>query len=476
MDDQSLRTAGADEAGEKQGQSAQVPATSGQDTDVTVIPDDEAAGERGKDQAQQKRIMPQKRPNLDVRAEFDLETNGDGKTEAKCKHCKEIVTTAKTVNTSRLRTHLVSVCQKAPGDIKERAYNSGQGAKKAKKTLALMPSNGKTLSEETLSDVRAGVSVSTPATPGTVQKKDDIKPSRTWTQAKITDGARVFTKQEAIHIQRADVEAVVARFESLQRFDDPFVQAAALKKEPGLAPFLITARYAQDEIVPQIDRDTQEEMDRLTQDVPGDTSYSVDGVTVNGKSHQLTTKTTALVTRFVGLHQLGSEVHVSEEEVKTVVEIVKEDIRRSNDKRNVCSISVDNAASSMADALGLALMEGGYSKKVVVTRDPSHCADLGPKDLVHDKFLSPVIDKAKDLIRFLNIDRIAHLYISIHNKYDLSSSRFKRSLPMNVLYMLFGKPQKIFVHHPIATHSQYPFTMFVCTAPELQLHMIYRFC
>ena len=91
MDDQSLRTAGADEAGEKQGQSAQVPATSGQDTDVTVIPDDEAAGERGKDQAQQKRIMPQKRPNLDVRAEFDLETNGALKTEAKCKHCKAIV-------------------------------------------------------------------------------------------------------------------------------------------------------------------------------------------------------------------------------------------------------------------------------------------------------------------------------------------------------------------------------------------------
>ena len=50
MDDPSLRAAGADEAGEKQGQSAQVPAAqvpaaSGQDTDardVTVIPDDEA--------------------------------------------------------------------------------------------------------------------------------------------------------------------------------------------------------------------------------------------------------------------------------------------------------------------------------------------------------------------------------------------------------------------------------------------------
>ena len=139
MDDPSLRAAGADEAGEKQGQSAQVPAASGQDTDVTVILVDEVAGERGKDQAQHKRIMPLKRPNLDVRAEFDLETNGALKTEAKSKHCKAIVQTAKTVNTSRLRTHLVSVCQKAPGDIKERAYESGQDAKKAKKTLALMP-------------------------------------------------------------------------------------------------------------------------------------------------------------------------------------------------------------------------------------------------------------------------------------------------------------------------------------------------
>ena len=105
----SLRAAGADEAGEQQGQSAQVPAASGQDTVVTVIHDDEETGERGKDQAQHKRIMPMKRPNLDVRAEFDLETKGEGKTEVKCKHCKVIVQTAKTVNTSRLRQHLVSV-------------------------------------------------------------------------------------------------------------------------------------------------------------------------------------------------------------------------------------------------------------------------------------------------------------------------------------------------------------------------------
>ena len=41
MDDTSLHAAGADEGGENQGQSAQVPAASGQDTDardVTVIP------------------------------------------------------------------------------------------------------------------------------------------------------------------------------------------------------------------------------------------------------------------------------------------------------------------------------------------------------------------------------------------------------------------------------------------------------
>ena len=105
MDDTSLRAAGADEGGENQGQSAQVPAASGQDTVVTVIHDDEETGERGKDQAQHKRIMPMKRPNLDVRAEFDLETKGEGKTEVKCKHCKVIVQTAKTVNTSRLRQH-----------------------------------------------------------------------------------------------------------------------------------------------------------------------------------------------------------------------------------------------------------------------------------------------------------------------------------------------------------------------------------
>ena len=111
MDDTSLLAAGADEGGENQGQSAQVPAASGQDTVVTVIHDDEETGERGKDQAQHKRIMPMKRPNLDVRAEFDLETKGEGKTEVKCKHCKVIVQTAKTVNTSRLRQHSSSIRQ-----------------------------------------------------------------------------------------------------------------------------------------------------------------------------------------------------------------------------------------------------------------------------------------------------------------------------------------------------------------------------
>ena len=80
MDASSLPAAGADAGGENQGQSAQVPAASGQDTVVTVIHDDEETGERGKDQAQHKRIMPMKRPNLDVRAEFDLETKGEGKT------------------------------------------------------------------------------------------------------------------------------------------------------------------------------------------------------------------------------------------------------------------------------------------------------------------------------------------------------------------------------------------------------------
>ena len=45
MDASSLPAAGADAGGENQGQSAQVPAASGQDTDardVTVIPVDEA--------------------------------------------------------------------------------------------------------------------------------------------------------------------------------------------------------------------------------------------------------------------------------------------------------------------------------------------------------------------------------------------------------------------------------------------------
>ena len=181
MDDPSL----------KQGQSAQVPATSGQDTDVTVIPDDEAAGERGKDQAQQKRIMPLKRPNLDVRAEFDLETNGAGKTQAKCKHCKwqgncpdgqNCDKNCELSHEHRQAANAFGLCvPEGPGGYQRTGLRIGSRSEESKESArshavcTVQWDYGKTLSEETLSDVRAGVSVSTPATPGSIQKKDDIK-------------------------------------------------------------------------------------------------------------------------------------------------------------------------------------------------------------------------------------------------------------------------------------------------------------
>ena len=60
-------------------------------------------------------------------------------------------------------------------------------------------------------------------------------------QAKMTPYGRVITKPIALRMQRADVESRVARFENLQCFDCPWHRAAVLSKEPGLAPFLITA-------------------------------------------------------------------------------------------------------------------------------------------------------------------------------------------------------------------------------------------
>ena len=46
----------------------------------------------------------------------------------------QVVYTSATVNATQLKTHLSQLCQKCPGEVKTRVFNSGQATKKKAKT------------------------------------------------------------------------------------------------------------------------------------------------------------------------------------------------------------------------------------------------------------------------------------------------------------------------------------------------------
>ena len=83
-------------------------------------------------------LTPTNKPqNDDVRKEFTFtdETGANiGMEICTCNHCSQVVQTSATVNATRLKTHLSQLCQKCPGEVKTRAFNSGQAAKNKAKT------------------------------------------------------------------------------------------------------------------------------------------------------------------------------------------------------------------------------------------------------------------------------------------------------------------------------------------------------
>jgi len=198
----------------------------------------------------------------------------------------------------------------------------------------------------------------------------------------------------------------VARFEPLARFNDPFVQAAALSKSPALKTFLISS-YTAKVVLVEFDKDVRAQIDQVVMKWKGDVNYAFDGVTAFNQSHLLITRNSGRTTSLVKCVKLLSEVHVTETEVEESVRAIQEDIALTPGK-TVASVSVDNAAASMAEQVTAALAEVPETKKALVTRDPSHCLDLGPKDLAKlaDCIKKP-LDDANKLVQFLNTDRIA---------------------------------------------------------------------
>lgn len=328
-------------------------------------------------------------------------------------------------------------------EAKASIQQASQRAKKEVSTEALMPS-GKTLGQETLQDTRdRKISSSASA----ISPKSPAK-----YQSKMTSHGILITKEEALSIQRTQVEASAARFEPMHRFDDEFVQAAALKSNPGLKPFLITGQYALDVIMPEIDADTLAQIQKIRSTMIGDVNYCIDGVTCLGRSHILVTRSTGIMTNFVSLDQLESNVHVTDAEAEVVCNRIENDMA-SLEGRNVSSVNVDNAAASMAfkalyfSTQSFIILTSNsllniYSFKVTemiritlkqkrrpfVVRDPSHCVDLAPKDLAELPCIKAVLDIAKGIIEFVKTDRIHGI------KDELMATRAIPHCPVAVLF------------------------------------------
>lgn len=111
--------------------------------------------------------------------------------------------------------------------------DGSQSTKKAIK-LACVKSESDTslLSEESLSDVRAGqmLALSKRQAKKTFQPKIVCSP--------LLGRAQVLTEAEAHKIIGREVEAVIARMEPLDRLLDPIVQAALIGHHPAITSFL----------------------------------------------------------------------------------------------------------------------------------------------------------------------------------------------------------------------------------------------
>lgn len=92
------------------------------------------------------------------------------------------------------------------------------------------------------------------------------------------------TKVEAEEILEAEVKAVLHHRECISRFSDPYVQAALVKRNPGIEKFIPTdeSTLFENYAVP-IDRDATGEMDKYIAKLPGDINISMDGATLLSK-------------------------------------------------------------------------------------------------------------------------------------------------------------------------------------------------
>ena len=75
-------------------------------------------------------------------------------------------------------------------------------------------------------------------------------------QGRVTEWGEVMTEERATKVIKANLEAIVYRFEPPNRLDDPYVRAALILANPGIEQWLkedVTSYYP---LIEEIDTDT----------------------------------------------------------------------------------------------------------------------------------------------------------------------------------------------------------------------------
>jgi len=109
-----------------------------------------------------------KRKNNVVRDHFQyIDGTGEqaGNICSKCNYCDHFVERPQKVNVVKLTRHLLQVCKKIPSDLRGPIFESTQAAKKIAAAVALVPSGGRTLGQQQVQEVRAGLTSSLTARP-----------------------------------------------------------------------------------------------------------------------------------------------------------------------------------------------------------------------------------------------------------------------------------------------------------------------
>ncbi len=99
------------------------------------------------------------------------------------------------------------------------------------------------------------------------------------------------------------------------------------------------------------------------------------------------------VSLFYKWTDLGSDIHVTDAEVDNAYDVCNQIKVAYNTK--IASISVDNAASKVAERISQKLNADGDS--TLPLRDPAHCINHLSKDLAKSSVVCSVLEEAKEV-------------------------------------------------------------------------------